>query len=130
MKRNSIIILTLAIIIFVSIFSWVLINKEAKNENGLINEGAYFDDNQNLLGKCIKEEVLSQDGYGVWTYDTFYDNKGNLAGSCSSYSGPGSSGWKGGCDENAVQNGIGTKIESDDPGYTERVSQKYFCIIN
>ena len=117
--KKLIVILIIVLVIAGGIFAFYMLSNPEKN-------GEYFDENQNLLGTCTKEYVKASDGYGGTYYYKFYDLKGNLLGTCSEYSGPGASGWKGGCDEDSAKNNVGTRIEEGQ--YAGRIAQKYECI--
>lgn len=117
----SILILILIILILV-ILVYTFNKKETLNNNQISEKtGKYFDEDGNLLGTCTSEKNKET----FITLTKFYDINGNLLGSCSLYSGPGGSGWKGGCDEDSVKNNIGNKIQEG--VYAGRISQKYEC---
>ncbi len=131
-KSTSWIILALIVVVLIVI--GVKYKESATSNGGFqvnydLKEGSYFDENGNVLGACTGQNVKSPDGIGYSSYTKFYDSAGNLVGSCSSYNGPGSSGWKGGCDEDLFENGLGTKIENQDSTYYGRVIPKYVCMI-
>tara|TARA_Y100000310_G_scaffold195251_1_gene195238 strand:- start:332 stop:673 length:342 start_codon:yes stop_codon:yes gene_type:complete len=90
-----------------------------------VKEGEFFDEQRNLLGTCTEEFTPEEDGIGGTVKNQFYDLKGNLLGSCSEYSGPGASGWKGGCDEESLKNNIGVKVEEGE--YKGRIAQSISC---
>lgn len=128
-KQNLWIILGLIAVILIVIG---VKYKESSTNNGLsvdyeLKEGSYFNEDGNVLGACTEQNVKSPDGAGYSFNTKYFDENGNLVGSCSSYNGPGSSGWKGGCDEALFENGLGTKLENPNSDYYGRVIPKYVC---
>jgi len=124
--KKYLIVGILILIVIGAILIYTFSNKNASKSNQISEKsGKYFNENRTLLGTCTKKYTPSQDGYGGTYSYRFYDLKENLLGSCSEYSGPGASGWKGGCDEDSVKNSIGTKIEEG--MYAGRIAQKYEC---
>lgn len=132
MKFNKYFYISILIIVIIVgiilVFTFTNRKVEQKPAQFSKQEGKYFDKDKNLLEMCTIEFVASQNGYGgIYTYK-FYDLKGNLLGSCWEYGGPGSSGYKGGCDENALKNNVGEIIQGEGAGINAgRTILKYRC---
>ena len=85
------IVALLAVIIIAIVVIILFTNLTSLQDNDSIIEGKFFDESGNQLGTCTSET----EDFVTRTY--FYRLDGTLIGSCSSYSGPGGSGSKGGC---------------------------------
>ncbi len=87
------------------------IKKEVDKEPN--TKGEYFDLEGSLLGNCMSESV----NYTMFT--KFYDLDGKYIGECWVYTGPGGSGYKGGCSNEIV----GVKFED-----SQNLINRYDCI--
>lgn len=119
MKKWIIIVLVFGIIILFGLMAYYKLYG--------LKHGKYYDNQGNLLGSCtyILDKPNGLISLTGWSTTKFYNLQGVLVGTCTDYSGPGSSGWKGGCDENAVNNGVGEKVQTEI--YAGKVGQKYSC---
>jgi len=99
MRKTSILVVSILLVLIVAGIIWGFSNRQLPKENNSANpnkEGKYFDSLGNQIGTCITETK----DFTTTTY--FYQLDGTLIGSCWSYSGPGSSGAKFGCDSDEL----------------------------
>ena len=122
MKKIFIAIVIILVILIVGGSIWVFNNQQPpeKNDNIIPNkEGKYFDSSGNQIGTCTSKT----EDFITTTY--FYHFDGTLVGSCWSYSGPGGSGAKFGCDSEEL---LTEPCEGSGCGQMEgRKSPKYYC---